>query len=275
MLKRVCHECGITFDGGPTARFCPKCREVRTRAWLSMYRRRGAARHIGYSYPCEICGELYVLASGTQRFCERCAPAHYKEVSNSLCRAWRGSHPVEFAENRKTVHDNWRLIADEVTAAYSMDMDITRLASLRDERGITRHALAKAAGISFATLDKYEIDPSCDPLLYKLECIAFGLGMIPRDLWRYLYHDVDRPLFRGGGYPYPSELTADLARVELLRTRKGMTAHALSIKSGSKSRRLIYKIEAGAQSDIYVSSIERIAAALDMRPLDLLLFLYD
>lgn len=86
-LQRVCKNCGKTFTGAPRSMYCPKCSEERKKAQKRVYNERakyGTTRKIGQEYPCEICGELYILVSGSQRFCKKCAEIRSKEVTKAL-----------------------------------------------------------------------------------------------------------------------------------------------------------------------------------------------
>lgn len=67
---------------------------------------------------------------------------------------------------------------------------------------------------------------------------------------------------------------ADLGRIELLRSRKGLSAHGLSVMIGMDEK-TIAELESYKRTDVQLTTLERIAAALEMEPVDLLLFLYD
>lgn len=91
ILDRVCKECGSNFKGGPRAWYCPDCRAERTAKTNQEYRERkarGNSRTIGGTYICELCGEPYTLASGLQRFCDRCGPINKANTSRRMSLAW-------------------------------------------------------------------------------------------------------------------------------------------------------------------------------------------
>ena len=85
MYKRICRECGISFEGGPRAWYCPECRYYR-RKELNLKRRKsgGTRRKLGSSDVCERCGAVYIVRSGLQRFCPKCAPINAKETDARL-----------------------------------------------------------------------------------------------------------------------------------------------------------------------------------------------
>lgn len=81
---RVCRNCGITFDGGPRAMYCPDCRAARQRMQSAAHKRSGAARPIGSTDTCTMCGAEYTVESGRQMYCKDCAP---EAVQESVSRA--------------------------------------------------------------------------------------------------------------------------------------------------------------------------------------------
>lgn len=90
ILSRICKECGTGFEGGPRANYCPSCRADRKKMQAKQARERakaGATRKLGQEYPCEICGAPYILNSGLQRFCKKCAENHLKEAEKLLSKA--------------------------------------------------------------------------------------------------------------------------------------------------------------------------------------------
>lgn len=74
VLPRTCATCGAVFDGGPRAKYCPECRAKRKKEQDRLYKRNGAARPLGSTDICEICGKPYTVTSGLQRYCPTCAP---------------------------------------------------------------------------------------------------------------------------------------------------------------------------------------------------------
>ena len=74
---RICRRCGVVFDGGPRAWYCPKCREMRKKLQKDRYnerRKRGLSLSLGESVGrCEVCGREFIYASARQRYCPDCA----------------------------------------------------------------------------------------------------------------------------------------------------------------------------------------------------------
>ena len=80
--KRICKECGCSFDGGPRAYYCPGCRIERTRETNRTHKRRlkmGSTRKLGDTDKCERCGKEYTVNAGLQRFCPDCQEEHARE----------------------------------------------------------------------------------------------------------------------------------------------------------------------------------------------------
>lgn len=89
-LPHVCKNCGVKFEGGPRANYCPSCRDERKKMQSKQARERskaGTTRKLGQEYPCEICGKPYILNHGTQRFCKKCAAEHLQEAEKKLSKA--------------------------------------------------------------------------------------------------------------------------------------------------------------------------------------------
>ena len=275
LLPRICRTCGLSFEGGPRAWYCPTCREERVRQQLLDYKHRksrGLTRKIGETYRCEACGGTYILSGGLQRYCDICAPIQYKSLDNSQSRAWNSAHPNEIRQSKESARNKHQAIANAVKASLYLQADLSRILTLRSEMCLSRGALAAKAGVSAQTLRDYELGRKAHPSLRKLECIAYGLGMTIRDFFRVLYGDGVAQ-YRGAWEP-PKAQTADLGRIELLRFRKGLSAHGLSVMIGMDEK-TIAELESYKRTDVQLTTLERIAAALEMEPVDLLLFLYD
>ena len=85
---RTCCQCGAEFLGGPRARYCPTCRQVRQRQSNAKYKRSGASRPLGSTSICERCGVPYMVQSGQQRYCKDCAEEAVKESVRPHKRAY-------------------------------------------------------------------------------------------------------------------------------------------------------------------------------------------
>jgi predicted nucleic acid-binding Zn ribbon protein len=72
-----CQDCGRSFWGYPTRKYCDSCRyerqrEANRRTQQRMYR--GETRKIGSIDLCKNCGEPYTVRSGNHMYCDECAP---------------------------------------------------------------------------------------------------------------------------------------------------------------------------------------------------------
>lgn len=92
---RICWSCAEPFPGGPRARYCPDCRRERQREQSREYQQRkaaGAVRKIGSTDSCAVCGRLYTVASGLQKYCPDCAPLAVAEADRRQGRDWYAVH---------------------------------------------------------------------------------------------------------------------------------------------------------------------------------------
>lgn len=88
---RTCRGCGSTFPGGPRAWYCPDCRLERQKEAKRRYIH-GAARPIGSTDLCAVCGGSYTVNSGRQRYCPACAKDATKAVDRIQAREWYGKN---------------------------------------------------------------------------------------------------------------------------------------------------------------------------------------
>ena len=77
---RICRSCGIKFQGGPRAWYCPECRKNRQKEQAAKYRQAPSKRKLGSIDVCENCGEKYIVASGLQKYCEKCSAELHKKM---------------------------------------------------------------------------------------------------------------------------------------------------------------------------------------------------
>lgn len=103
---RSCRACGAKFSGGPRAWYCPECRrERKQQQGRENYNRKiaGKCRSIGSEDLCTLCGEPYVVASGLQRYCPKCAPQAYAEADRRQALEYYAVHgdPDKRREQRK------------------------------------------------------------------------------------------------------------------------------------------------------------------------------
>ena len=78
--NRICKSCGITFSGGPRAWYCPECRRLRQNELSRKRYGRPPARRLGSTDTCQNCGATYIVASGKQKYCEKCRPEMAKKI---------------------------------------------------------------------------------------------------------------------------------------------------------------------------------------------------
>lgn len=92
LRTRTCHTCGAAFTGGPRARYCPTCRAERQKTRERKYYASGYSRHLGDVDNCVICGGEYVIQSGLQKYCPKCAPDAVREVDRAQSNRWNAEH---------------------------------------------------------------------------------------------------------------------------------------------------------------------------------------
>jgi hypothetical protein len=99
IAPRTCRRCGVVFDGGPRAWYCPDCREVRQRLYKARAkenRKRGKNITLGESIgKCEICGREFIYASALQRYCPYCAKEAWKASDRRQGLGYYHSHNTE------------------------------------------------------------------------------------------------------------------------------------------------------------------------------------
>lgn len=109
LQRRICQQCGRSFEGGPRAYYCPSCRIERKRdhdADFQRRKRKGNYRPLGSIDKCEQCGKDYVVEGGQQRFCPDCQPIHAKEYDRETAIEFYHAHkdrinPVRYQRRRK------------------------------------------------------------------------------------------------------------------------------------------------------------------------------
>lgn len=101
LRPRTCHTCGAAFLGGPRARYCPICRAERQKARERKYQASGYSRHLGDMDNCVICGDEYVIQSGRQRYCSKCASDAIREIDRAQSNRWNAEHDYN-AKRRET-----------------------------------------------------------------------------------------------------------------------------------------------------------------------------
>lgn len=84
--ERTCIDCGTTFMGYPKSKRCLDCQATVNRERDRMHKRSGPKRLLGSIDHCEACGAEYVVESGLQRYCKKCARS---ETANNIRTAKR------------------------------------------------------------------------------------------------------------------------------------------------------------------------------------------
>ena len=92
LQKRICRQCGRSFQGGPRAYYCQECREERRRERSRKYKQNGSARPLGSIDQCELCGKEYIVNGSLQRFCPECQPIHATEYDRATSLEFYGEH---------------------------------------------------------------------------------------------------------------------------------------------------------------------------------------
>lgn len=101
LRTRTCRTCGASFLGGPRATYCPTCREKRRVDREKKYRISGFSRHLGDIDNCVICGGEYVIQSGRQKYCPRCAPEAIREIDRAQSNRWNAEHDYSAKRREK------------------------------------------------------------------------------------------------------------------------------------------------------------------------------
>lgn len=188
LKPRTCKECGSTFNGGPRAWYCPQCRAERKEKQQKEYqerKRRGNTRVIGNEYPCEICGTMYVLSSGLQRFCAECAEKHLKKIDNEQSRQWNKSHPEQMAVHKRNEKEKNKKMKEKVKQTKAKPSVIKEL---RESKGLSKHRLSILCGMNEKTIAHLEkLEDLSNVKLGTLEKMASSLGMTPIEFFKKLY----------------------------------------------------------------------------------------
>ena len=77
MMQRTCTVCGVSFLGGPSAKYCQSCRLDVKRERCRAQKDEGPSRKLGTVDRCELCGNEYTVTGGMQRYCPSCAKQEY------------------------------------------------------------------------------------------------------------------------------------------------------------------------------------------------------
>ena len=183
LYDRLCRSCGKSFKGGPRAWYCPQCRQKRKQKAEKEHKERkrvGNARKLGEKYPCDICGKMYTLTSGLQRYCDECAKEHLQQVDNAQSIAWNNSHPQgvsSFKQNEK------EKIAEAKTNVEEEHFCPANLKRARESKGLSAYRLSIMAGLDTKTVARLESLKNLDGVsLSTIAKLAFALQMTTAEL---------------------------------------------------------------------------------------------
>lgn len=111
LMPQVCTICGAKYMGGPSALYCPSCREIKRREYERETRARqraGRAIVLGETVGiCEKCGEKFVYQGPRQKYCKKCADEAIRENDRIKGRG----------NLRRTIEKHGQRYADERNAA--------------------------------------------------------------------------------------------------------------------------------------------------------------
>lgn len=99
IYERICRECGVTFQGGPRAWYCPECRKRRERE-RARKRSKDPARKLGSTDLCENCGAEYIVQSGLQKYCKKCKPIMHKALDRRQSLDYYNTHKDDINPRR-------------------------------------------------------------------------------------------------------------------------------------------------------------------------------
>lgn len=138
VLPRQCRQCGITFDGGPRAWYCPACRADRKKAADRRQKRYGPARSLGSVDQCIVCGGDYVIMSGTQRYCPQCAPAAVTAIDRKAALDWIDANQARHSANRARSKPSYRpcIICGKTFVAQTPSVTCSPECALSHKRNI-------------------------------------------------------------------------------------------------------------------------------------------
>lgn len=93
--KRTCKQCGIAFDGGPRAWYCPECRRERWLKYDRDYKKSNKTkRKLGSIDICQVCGKEYIVAGGRQKYCPECTESAVKQTVRAHKRQYQKEYRI-------------------------------------------------------------------------------------------------------------------------------------------------------------------------------------
>ncbi len=121
----TCVICGAQFVSSPRAKYCPACRDGVARERAKKYRQKGPNRKIGSKDICEACGEEYIVTSGAQKYCKKCAEEAMAANDRKAALEYFEKHKEHLAEYKKQAyrHDKKCVVCGKMF--YSGNASIT------------------------------------------------------------------------------------------------------------------------------------------------------
>lgn len=169
VLPRICRQCGITFNGGPRAWYCPDCRAERKKEANRRAKKKGRPdRAIGSTDQCVVCGKDYVVKSARQKYCPDCAKDAVREIDRKASLEWKKANldkvkkaNKEFIErnNGRTRKKRW----------------LNNIRKLRLKKGLTQKALGEMVGATQSKISYWE-SGKARPNEENLHELAIALG---------------------------------------------------------------------------------------------------
>ena len=101
--NRICRECGMIFEGGPRAWYCPECRHERRKRRDVERKNRPSKRPLGSKDICENCGKEYIVNCGLQKYCPDCQKEMHRKIDNEQGIKYYHSH---YADEEGKAHRN-------------------------------------------------------------------------------------------------------------------------------------------------------------------------
>ena len=115
LMPQICTICGIKYMGGPSALYCPSCREEKRKEYdrrTKERQRAGKSIVLGETVGiCAKCGEKFIFQGSLQKYCKKCAAEAIRENDREKTRGWL----------RRTVKKHGRRYADERNEAKRVE----------------------------------------------------------------------------------------------------------------------------------------------------------
>ena len=115
LMPQICTMCGAKYMGGPSALYCPSCREEKRKEYdrrTKERQRAGKSIVLGETVGiCAKCGEKFIFQGSLQKYCKKCADVAIRENDRKKTRGWL----------KRTVKKHGRRYADERNEAKRVE----------------------------------------------------------------------------------------------------------------------------------------------------------